>query len=78
VKVQAWREEDEPAARRIAEQLRADAISMADWEHVTITVRHANVSLRGEVNTYPERQAIILAVKQAGGFRAIYDELQVR
>jgi hypothetical protein len=75
--VQAGTAEDQPAANRIAEQVRAAALPMAGDEHVTITVTNGRVSLQGVVATQQEHGALIAAVQQAGGVTAIYDRLRV-
>jgi osmotically-inducible protein OsmY len=78
LKVQATTAEDEPAATRIAAQLRAAAIPMTSPdEHVTVTVTGGRVSLQGVVASQEEHNALIAAVQQAGGISAIYDRLQV-
>ncbi len=78
LKVQATTTDDEPAATRIAAQLRSAAIPMAGPdEHVTVTVTNGRVSLQGVVASQDEHNALIAAVQQAGGVTAIYDRLQV-
>lgn len=76
--VQAQTPADEPVARSIAQQLQLAAIPPSWLQGTTISVTDGNVSLQGQVDNQQERQAIITAVQNAAGVRAVYDELQVR
>jgi hypothetical protein len=78
IKVQAWRADDEPTANRIARQFQADAVPTAGLENVTIVVRNGNVSLKGLVDSHEDRDALIGSLQHAGGFEAIYDQLQIK
>ena len=77
LKVQASTQADEPAASRVAAQLKAEAIPQDRLQNVTVTVTAGNVALQGSVDTQQQRQAIIAAVQEVGGIRAIYDQLEV-
>jgi len=78
IKVQAWSNDDEPTAHRIARQLQADAVPATGLENVTITVRNGNVSLKGLVESHQDRDDLIASLQRAGGFDAIYDQLQIK
>lgn len=77
LKVQAYTENDLPLARQIARQMSVDAVPTAGLEHVNITVREGTVTLKGQVESHEDRDALIDAIQDAGGMRAIYDQLQV-
>ncbi len=76
--VQARTPADEPIARNIAEQLRADSIPASSLQGTSISVTDGNVSLQGQVDNQQEHQALVTAVQSAPGVRAVYDQLQVR
>ena len=78
LKIQAWTVDDQPAANRIARQLRADAVPASGFDNVTIKVRNGIASLKGSVDSQAEHDAIIAAVQRAGSITAIYDELLIR
>ena len=77
LKLQAATGEDVPAANRIAQELRAEAVPMTEIDEVTILVRNGIVSLRG-MAARETRAAIVKAVQRAGGVSAIYDQLLLR
>ena len=78
IKVQAWSPQDVPMAHRIAEQLRADAVPTTGVENVRIVVRDGNVSLKGDLDTHRDRDALISSVQRVTGVTAIYDQLQIK
>ena len=65
-------------AHRIAEQLRADAVPTTGIENVRIVVRDGNVSLKGDLDTHRDRDALISSVQRVSGVTAIYDQLQIK
>lgn len=77
LKVQAFTEEDEAMARRISRQLAIDAVPTEGIGQVTITVHLGVVSLKGDVESHEDHDALIAAVQHAGGMKAIYDQLQI-
>ena len=78
IKVQAWRPQDEPMAHRIAEQLRADAVPTAGIQNVTMVVRDGNVSLKGDLDSHRDRDALISSLQRVNGVMAIYDQLHIK
>jgi osmotically-inducible protein OsmY len=78
VKVQPATRDDEALAHRIAERLAENGASRIGQENLTITVSNGNVSLQGFVESPQQREALIATVQQAGGAKAIYDQLQIR
>ena len=78
LKVQAWTEEDEPAADAVADQLQEQNVPASWLQNLNITVSHGDVTLRGFVDTHEQREMILSAVQRVVGIRAIYDQLVVR
>jgi hypothetical protein len=78
LRVQAWSPDDQPAASRIARELRTDAVRATGLQDVTITVRNGIISLKGAIDGQDEREALISAIQRAGVGKAIYDQLQLR
>jgi osmotically-inducible protein OsmY len=77
LKVQAWTDEDQPTANRIARQMRADAVPTAGFDNVVVTARNGTVSVKGSVDSQSEHDAIIAAIQRAGGISSIYDQLLI-
>ncbi len=78
VKVQAWTEEDGPAANKIARELRHESLPASGFDNVTITVKNGVATLQGIVNTREAHDGLIATIQQGGGLTAIYDQLQIK
>jgi hypothetical protein len=78
VTVQAWSDDDQVGAERIARQLEMDALPLRVIDNVTITVAAGNATVKGKVDTDADHDSLIAALQRAGGVRAIYDQLRVR
>jgi osmotically-inducible protein OsmY len=77
LKVQAYTGEDQAMAERIARQLAIDGVPTEGIGQVVITVHLGVVSLKGDVESHEDHDALIAAVQHAGGMKAIYDQLQI-
>jgi len=77
IKVQAWTEDDQPTASKIARQLREDGVPTEGFENVVITVRGGKISLTGSVDTQDAHDDIIAAIQRTTGVTAIYDRMQI-
>ena len=60
-------------ARRISRQLAIDAVPTEGIGQVVITVHLGVVSLKGDVESHEDHDALVAAVQHAGGMKAIYD-----
>jgi len=78
IKVQAWTEQDNSTARRIAHELRRESLPASGLDNVTITIRSGYAIVRGEVDTRQAHDALIGTLQSVGGVSAIYDQLRVR
>jgi hypothetical protein len=78
IKVQPVASTDQIIANRIAAQLSHDVVALSELDTVTISINGVAASVHGMVDSEAKRDALLAALKRAGGITTIYDQLQVK
>lgn len=78
LKVHPASELDREMAQRVADQLRGSSLPSGALDSIAITVSGQLVTVQGLAANEADRQAIIAALEQIKGVKAVYDQLQLR